>query len=142
MQKVLISREYNEKETLGYGVILDGPTKVFEFKTIELPNKGNKRKVSCIPEGEYDCVKIYSMTKGQCFQVLNVPNRTSILIHVGNYATGKKVDTEGCILPGSDFKDINSDGNLDVVNSTETLKKLLELLPVKFKLIIISNEPK
>ena len=135
--KLLLSRSYQEKETLGYGAVLDGSTKVFEFKTIELPNEGNQKNISCIPEGTYEVHKITSPTKGKCFQVMDVPNRTFILIHSGNYATGKKVDTEGCILPGKFFMDINKDGNIDIAGSVDTMKELLKTLPDNFKLIII-----
>ena len=139
--KLVISRSYQEKETLGSAIIFKGNEKLFEFKTIELPmftitGKTNQVSTNCIPEGTYDITKIYSPTKGQCFMVHDVPGRTAILIHKGNYATGKKVDTEGCILVGSHFDDANGDGNLDVVESTITLTKLLQILPDKFKLYI------
>jgi hypothetical protein len=133
---ILIKRKYNEKETLGYGAVMDGAIKLFDFNTIELPNLGNQHNISCIPEGEYDCHKITSPTKGKCFQIMDVFNRTAVLIHVGNYATGKKVDTEGCILVGNAFADINADGELDVINSTITLNRLLNTLPIEFKLVI------
>jgi hypothetical protein len=141
--KVVIIRGYREKETLGrlfiFGDVLDWDYNqlLYDCCTIELPNKNNQHDISCIPEGIYDVVKYISPTKGQCFHVLNVPNRDAILIHKGNYATGVKVDTQGCILVGSNFKDINNDGNLDVENSTTTLTDLLELLPDKFKLTIM-----
>jgi len=140
--KCIISRSYEEDETLGGGIIFKGRKKLFEFKTIELPLftiplKTNTPFTNCIPEGSYDVTKIYSPTKGKCFQVHDVEGRSAILIHKGNYATGKKVDTEGCILVGSGFADINKDGALDVIESTDTLTKLLELLPDKFKLHIL-----
>jgi len=135
--KVLVSRSYREKETLGYGVVLDGSTKVFEFNTIELPQKGNQKNISCIPEGTYTVHKITSPTKGKCFQVMNVPNRTAILLHIGNYVVGKQIDSQGCLLVGNGFEDRNKDGNIDVINSSVTLKKLLELLPNEFQIIII-----
>jgi len=43
----------------------------------------------------------------------------------------------GCILPGAFFIDINDDGFIDIVESTKTMKELLEILPKKFKLIIV-----
>lgn len=140
--KVIISRTYTATETLGSLFIMDGYNKIFECKTIELPIitiplKLNSIKTNCIPEGEYEVIKTFSPTKGRCFHILNIPNRTNILIHVGNYATGKQVDTEGCILPGSKFKDINGDGNLDVIESANTMKALLGILPNKFKLYIL-----
>jgi hypothetical protein len=140
--KVVISRTYDDKETLGHAIVFEGEDKLFEFKTIELPLftvplKANTVSTNCIPEGTYDVTTIYSPTKGKCFQVHDVIGRTAILIHKGNFATGKKVDTEGCILVGSRFEDVNKDGNLDVVESTITLAKLLQILPNKFKLHII-----
>ena len=138
---MVINRDYKDKETLGYACILEDDKSVFKFKTIELPmftvtGQSNMPSTNCIPEGTYKVTKIWSPTKGQCFQVHNVLGRTAILIHKGNYATGKKVDTEGCILVGSKFEDINNDGNLDVVESTVTLTQLLQILPNEFKLII------
>ena len=140
--KAIISRSYGEKETLGSGIVFNGNENIFEFKTIELPMftvsmQTNVPCTNCIPEGSYEVTKIYSPTKGQCFMVHDVPGRTAILIHKGNYATGSKVDTEGCILVGSHFEDINNDGSLDVVESSVTLTKLLEILPDKFKINII-----
>ena len=135
--KMIISRTYSQTETLGALFVMDGSKKLFEGKSIELPNKGNQRKVSCIPEGMYDIEKIVSPTKGSCFLLKNVPGRSAVEIHIGNYAAGKKVDTEGCILPGLRFDDINKDGNLDVVYSTEAMNTLLNILPDKFKLHIM-----
>jgi hypothetical protein len=66
-----------------------------------------------------------------------VPNRSDILFHSGNYAAGKRVDTEGCILPGSCFVDINEDGNLDVIESKKTMAELYAILSDNFKLYII-----
>lgn len=135
--KVVISRKYSDKETSGQGVIFDGDAILYEFKTLELPDKGNEHNVSCIPEGVYEVHKISSPKRGKCFWVMDVPERDAILIHIGNYATGKKVDTQGCILPGVRFEDANQDGNIDVVESTVAMKKLLELLPNSFTLHIL-----
>jgi len=140
--KLIISRSYEEAETLGSAIIFKGRSKLFEFKTIELPLftvplKANTPFTNCIPEGTYEVTKIYSPTKGKCFMVHDVPGRTAILIHKGNYASGKKVDTEGCILVGSGFADINQDGELDVIESTDTLAKLLTILPDKFKIHLL-----
>jgi hypothetical protein len=139
--KFIISRNYREKETTGLSFILNGDEKLFEFATIELPLfvvpfLPNQHCTNCIPEGTYKVTKIYSPTKGQCFQVHDVLGRTAILIHKGNYATGVKIDTQGCILVGSKFEDVNKDGNLDVIESTVTLTRLLSILPNEFKLII------
>jgi hypothetical protein len=135
--KGIISRTYNKNETLGSFLIMEGEKTIYKCKTIELAWNGNQHNTSCIPESTYDVVKYNSPTKGECFHVKDVKDRDSILIHIGDYAAGEKVDTMGCILPGSHFEDINNDGNIDVVESTKTLKELLEILPDTFKLYIL-----
>ncbi len=66
------------------------------------------------------------------FHVTNVPGRSYILIHPGNYHT----QILGCILPGKSLVDIDGDGYRDVTSSKATLNKLLELAPDGFKLVI------
>ena len=136
--KVIISRTYQKNETISTLMVMEGERPMYKCKSIELPDRGNQHNTSCIPEGIYDCEKYDRPEgKGMAFHVLNVPNRDSILIHSGNYASGSHVDTLGCILPGKAFQDINNDGNLDVIESKETMRELLEILPEKFKLYIL-----
>jgi len=142
MIKVLMARKYNLSETLSALSVMDGIDKLFECNTIELPKvmipyKINAKNVTCIPEGEYKVEKYYSPTKGECFWVKNVPGRTMVEIHKGNFASGKTIDTEGCILPGMFLADINDDGHLDVADSTKAMQMLLNILPDHFKLHII-----
>jgi hypothetical protein len=134
---VVISRHYGLNQTSGCLVIFEGDSAIFNCKTMELPNRGNAHGISCIPPGIYNVEKIKSTTKGECFSLKNVPDRSGILIHSGNYASGYKTDTKGCILVGTNFKDINIDGNLDVIDSIKTLGILITLLPGKFKLYIL-----
>lgn len=131
--KAILSRTYSPTETKGSFFLFDGEAIVFKGKTLELPNNGNQRMVSCIPEGIYDVIRWHSDKFGDCFLVTNVPGREAILIHIGNYTT----DTKGCILVGDYFSDLNSDGNIDVGDSTKAMLKLLKVAPVKFKLHII-----
>lgn len=74
-----------------------------ELVTLELPWRGNQRRVSCIPEGHYDCY-YGSSSKGNVYHVGGVPGRDGILIHAGNWAgdktKGLRSDVEGCILLG------------------------------------------
>jgi hypothetical protein len=135
--KLLISRKEDIEVTTGYAIIFDGDVKLFEFRTIELPWKDNAHNISCIPTGTYNTVKIYSPKRGKCFQLLDVLERDGILIHIGNYAHGVKIDTLGCILPGSKLEDIDHDGTLDIRESTITMTELLKLLPNKFQTVII-----
>jgi hypothetical protein len=139
--RFIIYREYEDLQTLGRALILEDDKAIYKFKTIELPlfidsGQTNVANTNCIPEGTYKTTKIWSPSKGKCFYVHDVEGRTAILIHKGNFVVGKKVDTQGCILVGDKFSDINKDGNLDIINSTITLNKLLEILPEKFTLII------
>lgn len=137
MKKLLISRTYEKSCTKGSMFVLDGHELLFRCKSIELPDLGNQRNVSCIPEGTYSVEKIDSQTRGKCFYVKDVIGRAGILIHKGNYASGSKVDTQGCILPGTYFEDLNEDGFIDIAESTSAMNTLLMLLPDNFELTII-----
>lgn len=76
----------------------------FRSFSLELPWYSNQRKISCIPEGKYVCKLKQSPRFGLVYRVENVPNRSEILIHSGNYAgdvaLGRLSDVEGCILLG------------------------------------------
>jgi len=139
----VLSRDYGEKETTGLFYIFEGIEVLFHCFMLELPRfvipmKPNSPRTTCIPGGmTYKVKKIISPTKGLCFLYQDVPGRSAVEIHIGNFAAGKKVDTEGCQLPGSELIDINGDGNLDVVDSTATMKKLLEILPDEFEVHIL-----
>jgi hypothetical protein len=130
---VVLSRKYQEYETLGSMFVLMDYNLLFSCKSLELPWLDNERQKSCIPAGTYEVEKYDSPNKGLVFLVKNVPGRDSIEIHSGNY----KRDTLGCILVGSGFEDINNDGNLDIIESRKTLDRLLGILNDNFKLIII-----
>lgn len=131
--KCVLSREYGNLQTLGRIVVFDGNKVKLQVLCLELPNLGNQKNISCVPEGKYEVHKIASMKFGKCFELQDVPGREGILIHKGNYNS----DTKGCILPGMGFEDINNDGNLDVIESTHALTKMLNILPNSFTLYII-----
>ncbi len=122
----------SELQTMGEMLALDGNDNIFSCKTIELPWRENKINISCIPEGKYKVKKRYSDKFGHHFHILNVPGRSMILIHAGNYYS----ETKGCILVGSEHTDINSDGICDVVNSRITLGKLNQIFPENFEITI------
>lgn len=135
--KVVISREYGKNETKGILLVLQGTKIIYRCVTLELPYNGNQKNTSCIKEGKYQVTKYWTPTKNNCFYIQQVPGRSDILIHIGNFAAGLKKDTEGCILVGSHFEDINNDGNIDIVDSSKTMKELFEILPELFELHII-----
>ena len=134
--KVILSRFYGTNCTKGALCIFDGDDLLLSCKTLELRYLNNQQDISCIPEGIYDVIKFTSQSKGKCFKILKVPGRSDILIHKGNFVSGNKIDSKGCILVGKHFTDINSDGFIDIAESTITLERLLALLPIVFKLYI------
>lgn len=105
----------------------------FRCFTLELPKDGNQPNISCIPEGTYNCRKITSPTLGECIDILEVPGRSYIRIHKGNYTSQIK----GCILVGEALKDINGDLIIDVANSAVAFDKMMKATPKVFKLVIL-----
>ena len=93
MQNITINRfrlTADKKGTIG---VIFLPKNQFVY-TLEPPWLDNKCNDSCIPAGSYICKKIISKKYGKCIAVLDVPNRSFILLHRGNYT----YDTKGCIL--------------------------------------------
>lgn len=110
----------------------------FDCCTLELPDLNNHPQTSCIPNGEYEWVKVGATPKIPYTHIalLNVPKRSGICIHIGNYASLKKSDVEGCIIVGGAFADINKDEIADIIDSKSTFNKLMALLPDAGKLTI------
>jgi hypothetical protein len=135
--KVIIAREYGKFFTKGTMLVFDQAHLITKCVTLELPDNGNQINVSCIPEGKYTVVKYFAPSLGDCFYIQEVPGRTEIMIHKGNYAAGMQKNTKGCILVGYMYEDINNDGYLDIVNSGITMDTLQHILPDKFELHII-----
>lgn len=81
--------------------------------TLERPWEDNARRVSSIPEGSYRCARVNSPRFGDTFEVTGVEGRSHILFHRGNYVK----DTEGCILVGNAFGDVDGDGVMDITAS-------------------------
>ncbi len=102
---------------------------------LELPYKSNCRNISCIPSGLYRFEKRNHQSRGQIFMLSGVLDRTSILVHVGNYLK----DTQGCLLPCSKFK-INKDG-LEYVglSSKAAIEQLWACLPYSGILHIVGT---
>ena len=119
--KLLLKRFfYNKNKTLGNLFLLKDDKLLCMVKTLELPWRENKRKISCIPSGEYRVLVHQSPRFGWSLWLRDVPERSEILIHRGNYTT----DTLGCILPGLMHDDINNDGVQDVVYSRIAMEVL------------------
>lgn len=98
------------KEVLGRLDTDDG-----QFGCVTLENTITK-----IPAGTYKCVWSYMpRLKEWHYELQNVPGRTAIYIHEGNYYT----NSEGCILLGWMLIDINFDGERDAIASRKTLNQ-------------------
>ncbi len=76
--------------------------------TLERPWRDNRRSESCIPTGEYSCLRCRrspdydyadSPRFGDTFQVYNVPGRSKILFHKGN----TELHSDGCVLVAESF---------------------------------------
>jgi len=132
--KALLKRfDYSDKQTLGSLTIFNGADILFSCYTLELPDLCNAKRKSCIPRGVYKVVSRRSAKYKKHYHILDVPNRSYILIHPGNYHT----QILGCVLVGKKLADINGDGYKDVTSSRKTLKKILEVAPNGFELEII-----
>jgi hypothetical protein len=103
-------------------------TEGFVCYSFELPWKNNERAVSCIPPGEYNCVIRVSPKYGRTYWVSNVPERSLILIHSGNFAgdptIGLKTHTMGCILLGGMIGFLG--GQKSILNSRVIVRRFME----------------
>ena len=77
---------------------------VFFCYCMEPPWRDNLPNLSCIPEGSYQCIWHQSPRYGWTYRLVNVSERSHVLIHSGNYGgdteQGFKTHTKGCILLG------------------------------------------
>jgi hypothetical protein len=125
----------NGKQTAGLLSVYINNQQIFNCKTLELPWKDNIQSVSCIPLATYKVRKRISSKFDLHFHILDVPNRSHILIHPANFVR----QLLGCVAVGENWTDIDGDGLRDVINSKATLKKLLSILPEEFEITIVNN---
>lgn len=130
--RILTLKRLVDIPTQGYfGVLFDDKDPF--VVTLERNWEDNQHDISCIPTGEY--ISRYRPNLphyGNTYEVTNVPNRTDILIHKGNYMR----DSKGCILLGNYFdrlKDV-----LMVADSGTAYTKFMNRLDgeMEFKLVI------
>jgi hypothetical protein len=102
--KAILTREMTTDEGTFGTLTLSRGGHFMSLATLELPWKNNQRNISCIPEGVYKTILVASPRFGRVYGVQDVPNRSSILIHAGNFAgdtsKGYRSDVAGCILVG------------------------------------------
>jgi hypothetical protein len=134
---LIISRDYRPEETRGTIFVMEKGRILFNCLSLELPEKGNQQNVSCCLPGKYPAKKVKNEKGKIVFLLFNVPGRTGIEMHPGNFAAGLKVDTKGCILPGIRYTDINGDGYIDITDTTIAMDILISLLPEEFTIYIL-----
>lgn len=137
MYRLEVTRDIaiNDKQTLGKAEVLSEANVIyFKCETLELGWHNNKRQISCIPKGEYKCVKVGNTHNIPYphISITNVLNRDGVCIHSANYYT----QLLGCIAVGDSRIDLNKDGLMDIANSKKTFDKLMEQLPNEFNLTI------
>jgi hypothetical protein len=115
MELILI-RNYNDLGTNGSIYNEDE----FICHTIELPWRENQKGISCIPEGRYEIAKRFNSKFKWHFILINVPNRTFILIHPANDALK---ELKGCIAPVSILSAAGKG-----FESKKALKKLISIV--------------
>jgi hypothetical protein len=95
----------------------------------ELPWRDNRSNISRIPSGSYKVVYLARSGSGRyrdVYHVRNVPHRTGVLIHSGNWegdtSRGLKTHTHGCLLPGSRIGRLS--GQRAVLASKSAMRKV------------------
>lgn len=99
------------------------------FYTLERPWLENVSDISCIPVGAYTCTFKNHDKLGDVYSINDVPGRSGILIHVGNFVN----DSHGCILMGLG-RDLEKK---TVISSRLAMKVFVELMGVSFTLSIM-----
>jgi len=95
----------------------------FECYTVERPWRNNQEDVSCIPCGKYIIEKSFYNHGGyEAYEILDVPNRTEIKIHIGNVMTNVK----GCIAVGDGLGCLMD--YWSVINSRKTFIKFMNAM--------------
>lgn len=111
MFKVTIDRKQSFPSSLGGDLYVNGD---YICRTLELAWWWNAENKSCVPRGSYHAFIRHDKKDGWRIQLVGVPGRTGVQIHIGNYPR----DTTGCVLVGERYTP-------DAIwNSDEAYKKL------------------
>lgn len=107
----------------------------------ELPWRQNERSKSCIPAGIYTASWSKSPRFGFCYRVREVPKRSFILLHSGNYAgdtdLGYLSNSHGCLLPAMKLGYLG--GQKAGLLSSVAVKTLVEYFDKKDFILEIKN---
>jgi calcineurin-like phosphoesterase len=97
--------------------------------TIELTDRNNLRRLSCIPAGTYRLKKHQFSKNGEQIAITNVLGREAIMFHAANDALQ---DLQGCIAP---VTTITGEGK-----GTESRKALIKLKALVYSLWDMGDE--
>jgi uncharacterized protein DUF5675 len=113
--EIAIQRKFSSSECVSGYLLVEG--KVICY-ILERPWLGNIPEISTIPNGRYDATIRTDGAKGWRIELIGVPERANIQIHVGN----TPADSKGCLLPG-----INIDDSLcQVFGSKDAMARISE----------------
>ena len=135
----LIRQSTGDEGTFG-AILFDGG---FALHTLELPWEGNAVNISCIPCGTYNCKVEESPRFGESYHLQDVPGRTHIIFHKGNWAGRRSreellSDVRGCILLGHDRGTIQ--GQKAVRESAKAIDDMYAYLKGEpFELLVMSR---
>lgn len=105
MRQVLLHRSPSSDQGTRGILVTDGD---WWCHTLELPWRENATNVSCIPDGEYECLYVQIKNpiggRNELYWLRNTPGRTGILLHAGTFAgnrdLGYRTNVLGCLLLG------------------------------------------
>lgn len=136
-EAILIRKQTSDQGTFGIFSVLG-----FQCFIGELPWRNNVRNISCIPVGDYKVLLRESPKYGITYWISNVPNRSFILQHSGNWCgnveKGYKTHTNGCQLFGKYMGELQ--GQKAVLLSRATLKKFMAVMVGEPYLLKIRKE--
>lgn len=139
MMTVTLTREASTNDGTFGRLRAENADAIFECDTLELPWHHNRRNISCIPLGSYPVDWSHSAKFGPCYRLRDVPERSGILIHAGNYAGDRtklrRSDVEGCILLGMSRGTLR--GQRVIAQSRHAIAAFVEFMAEKpFRLVI------
>ena len=109
-----------------FGEMRDINGKLIAYTLEHAYDDGSGNYAPKTPPGQYTCQRgqhqLHSMTSPfETFQIMNVPNHSNILIHMGNWNT----DSDGCCLIGEAI--VPSSKGQMVTNSKATFVDFMQL---------------
>lgn len=141
MKTAILTRQSTSDHGTFGELVIDGK----KYFTAELPDRDNKERFSRILPGEYLCKWEWSNRfKRFMYELKNVPGRTEVKIHSGNFAgdttKGYRCEIQGCILLG---RSVGTLGTQKVLGGSRLAVKDFELYLGKadFNLIILNERP-